>query len=126
MHNFTTQLHAVGENGDKIHCKRSKQLVQAVKHMPIWVGALLVVAAFAGSVPFFYARKLARGEGAPDEATPKWFGGFQNPPRVASMLRKHSQEGDLWARGAYWVYCGGFAIGPATIAVLFIHDYWSR
>ncbi|MDQ1198947.1 hypothetical protein QE435_004657 [Rhizobium sp. SORGH_AS 787] len=97
-----------------------------VKDMPIWVPTLLALNALAALMPFFYARKLAREEGASDEAMPRWFGGFRDYQRVASMLRKHSQEGDRWALTAYWIYCCSFVIGPATIALLFIQDQWSR
>ena len=94
--------------------------------MPTWVATLFALNALAALMPFFYARKLAREEGAPDEAMPMWFGGFRDYRRVANMLRKHSQKGDRWAVAAYWIYCCSFVIGPATIALLFIQDQWSR
>ncbi|MDQ1186498.1 hypothetical protein [Agrobacterium larrymoorei] len=94
--------------------------------MPIWVPTLVALNALAALTPFLYARKLARKEGAPDEATPKWFGGLRDYQRVASTLRKRSQEGDRWALTAYWIYCCSFVTGPAMIALLFIRDHWSR
>lgn len=105
---------------------QNAQYVQVVKDMPTWVAILLALNALAGLMPFFYARKLAREEGASDEAMPRWFGGFRDYHRVASMLRKHSQGGNRWALTAYWIYCCSFVIVPATIALLFIQDHWLR
>lgn len=94
--------------------------------MPTWIAVLVAISLVTGRGPFVYARKLAREDGKINGAEPLWFGGTLNYHLVTSILKKHSQEGDRWARRAYCVYCLGSAIVPALIAALLVKYFWSR
>jgi hypothetical protein len=94
--------------------------------MPVWVKILLAITFVACWGPFIYARKLAREDGKTDGAIPLWFGGIQSYYLVTSVLKKHSEEGDRWARRAYWVYCIGLAVVPTLIVALGVQQFWSR
>ncbi len=94
--------------------------------MPTWIAVLVAISLVTSWGPFLYARKLAREDEKTVGAKPLWFGGALNYHLVTSVLKEHSQEGNRWARRAYWVYCLGSAIGPGLIAALFAQQFWSR
>ncbi|MYZ49938.1 hypothetical protein [Propylenella binzhouense] len=94
--------------------------------MPTWIAVLVAISLVTSWGPFVYARELASEDGKTAGLKPLWFGGVMNYYLVASVLKKHSKEGDRRARWAYWVYCLGSAIVPILIAAFFAQQFWSR
>ena len=94
--------------------------------MPAWIAALAAISFASNWILFVYARNLAHDDGETDGAKPLWLGGMLNYRLVGSVLKKHSEDGDLWARRAYWAHCVVGAIVPVLIATLFVQQLWSR